>query len=126
MALAMATLVVAPANGLGQLLYFCSMTGAVGPQCCCEHEAEALLPDGLSISAAPCCDIVNQETRVPPARLEAISPDFDGPDHIAAHPSPIAERQVAVPSPRLLPRTTRGPPFATGPPLYVENCTYLI
>ena len=125
LALVMATLVAAPASGVGQL-FFCSMTGEVGQRCGCEHEVATSSVNTLSVSTAPCCEAVDQQSRVQPVRVEALSSDFDGPDAVAAHPVPAAQRHVSVASPRLLPYPSRGPPFATGPPLYIENCAYLI
>jgi hypothetical protein len=126
MALVMAMLVAVPASGLGELLFFCTMTGEVGPKCCCQHEVEQDLVEGLSVSAVPCCEIVGSEQQVPPARVEVHTPKFETPQFAALLFKPGNHTQIHIPTRLALPHGSRGPPPDTGPPIFIKHSSYLI
>jgi hypothetical protein len=126
MALMMALVLAAPTSGLGQLAYFCSMTGEVGERCCCRHEAEKASPDGPTMSAAPCCEIFNPDEQLQPTRFELKSPEFETPEFVALPTASDDRIQVRKPTRVALPHGARGPPPDTGPPLFIQNCSFLI
>ncbi len=124
MALVMAILLAVPASGLGQLLFFCTMTGEVGPKCCCQHEVEHI--EGPSLSTAPCCEVVSAESLVLPTRVEVQAPQFEVAQ-LADLPFKPSDRTRVRASTRLvLPLGSRGPPPDTGPPIFIKHCSYLI
>ncbi len=126
MALVMAMLVAVPASGLGQLLYFCTMTGEVGPKCCCQHEVGQDRVEVPTMSAAPCCEIVSAEQQVPPTRVEIHPPQFETPQLATLPFKPADGTLVRVPTRLALPHGSRGPPPDTGPPIFIKHCSYLI
>ncbi len=126
MALMMAVLVAAPTSGLGQLLYFCTMTKDVGPRCCCQHEAQQDTIEGPSLTAAPCCEIVSAEEQIPPTRVEVVWPELETPQFVAMPFQPGFRTPVRAPTRLTMPHGPRGPPPDTGPPIFVRYCSYLI
>ena len=131
MALLMAILIAAPASGLGQTLYFCTMTGEVGAKCGCEHEESADVADGPAIGAASCCEVVGVEKQQPPAFIEAVAPDLETPKFVALIDKSDHWLPTPVPNFRLEPWGPRGPPPdpvtpSGGPPLFIDHCSYLI
>ena len=126
MALMMVLLVAVPASGLGQLLFFCTMTGAVGPKCCCQHEVEQDALEGASLRAAPCCEVVSAEQPISPTRDEVQEPQFETSKFIALSFTPSERTPVRAPTRLALPHGSRGPPPDTGPPIFIKHCSYLI
>ncbi len=126
MALMMALLVAVPASGLGQLLFFCTITGEVGPKCCCQHEVEQDALEVPSLRAASCCEVVSAEQQVPPTRVEVQAPQFETPQFVALPFAPSERTRVRAPTRLALPHGSRGPPPDTGPPIFIKHCSYLI
>ena len=127
MALLMAILVALPAIGLGSLQYFCTMTGEVGPKCCCQHEADGAELDVPSVSAGQCCEVVSAERQVLPTRVEVITPDLEGPQFVLLPQASSDDRLlVRAPTRLAVPHGSRGPPPATGPPLFIQHSSFLI
>ena len=126
LALVMACAVAVPAIGMGQLLYFCTMSGDVGPHCGCHHDAHADTIDGPSLTTAPCCELVGAEELVPPIRVEVIAPELETPQFVALPLQSGRHIPVRAPTRLALPHGPRGPPPDTGPPIFIKHCSYLI
>jgi hypothetical protein len=126
MVASIAILVSVPGTGLGHVLYLCSMTGQLGAKCCCDHEVQASNADGTSLSMTPCCEVVNGEQRLNPARVQSVSPKLAILQFIPpAYPQSRPER-VTVSTGLVALQASRGPPFDTGSAIYIRHCSYLI
>ncbi len=121
LALGMIILVAVPASGIGDLLYFCTMTGEVGSKCCCQHEAPQDIVAEPSLTAAPCCKVVSAEELIPPVRVEVVPPQFEPPLLVVVSFLPD-HFPTAVRAPTQL----NLPDGSCGPPLFVKHCSYLI
>ncbi len=126
LALGLAILVAVPASGLGQLVYFCTMTGEVGPKCGCQHEVDLEHAGHPSVSTAPCCEIVSSEQHVPPTRVEVHTLQFETPNLVTLRFQPSHRTLGRVPMDLAVPHGPRGPPPDTGPPIFIRHCSYLI
>jgi len=128
MALLMAILLAVPASGLGQLVYFCSMTGEVGPKCSCQHEVEAFALDGPVLTVAACCEVVGSDSLLLPTRVEVVSPEFETSKWVALPYKPAHRLLERNPTRLALLQShgSRGPPPDSGPPLFIKHCSYLI
>ena len=125
-ALVIAVLVAFPVSGLGQLLFFCTMTGEVGPKCCCQHEVEPDALEGPSLRAASCCEVVSAEQQVPPMRVQVQASQFETPQFSALRFTLSDRTRVCAPTGLALPHGSRGPPPDTGSPIFIKHCSYLI
>jgi hypothetical protein len=124
----MAILLAAPASGLGQLLYFCTMTGEVGPKCCCQYEAEvdADASESATLAVAPCCMFDSADQQLQPTRVEVVLSEIETQQFVALpylEDSPLLVRKSTG---NVLSLGSRGPPPDTGPPLFIKYCSYLI
>jgi hypothetical protein len=125
MSLLLGLMLIAP-GGLGQLLFFCSMTGELGAQCCCEHEAELTLSDQPTASSGPCCEAVSNDTLVPPSRVDSVVPELASPSFVLAKTVAPASVYRLATRRTVAPYTARGPPPDTGTPLYILYSSFLI
>ena len=115
-----------PASGLGQLLFFCTMTGQVGPRCCCQPEVREETEAGPKVSSAPCCEVVRAEQPVPQVRAHVEAVQIEPPIVVTMTTPFRARARVHGPIASLLHWGPRGPPFDTGPPLFAKHCSFLI
>ena len=119
-------LVAAPASGLGQLLFFCTMTGEVGSQCCCQHEVERDVREVSTLRAAPCCEVVSTEQPALLSWVEVPAPQLKTPPFITLSFAPSERTRVRAPTRLALPYDSRGPPPDAGPPIFIKHCSYLL
>lgn len=126
MALTMVFLVAAPASGLGQLLYFCTMSGEVGPRCSCGHSTEGGQPQVATASAPGCCELVGVDRLVQTPRVEVVPQEVEAPELLVLPPRPDAALARDLSSGLAFCQSPRGPPPRTGPPIFIENCSFLI
>ena len=116
-------LLAAPTSALAPLLYFCSMTGAVGPKCCCNH-AQAPDPHEPAAGSIGCCAALNNSAAGAAHLLRDSAPSLDLP-LIEAQPRPLTLRPAARLDRRAPARLgARSPPPDTA--LFKVHCTYLI
>ena len=127
-ALMLVLLAAVPASGLSPLLYFCTMTGEVGPGCCCEHEGEVepATTTGSTLSAAPCCEVVSADPQVQLTRVEIVSAELEAPRVVALSHQLSDRSQVHLAKRLALPHGSRGPPPDYGSPIFIQHCCYLI
>jgi hypothetical protein len=122
--LSLAILLALPAAGLSELLFFCNMSGEIGPKCCCEH-ADIAMTDGPSLSEASCCKEVSVQASAASAVAETAAPtsQFDG---LVARLEDFAPRtSIAVDQSLAEPGAARALP----PPslrIFVANCSYIL
>jgi hypothetical protein len=126
MAFFMVVLVAAPASGLSQLLYFCTMTGEVGAKCSCMHEAKTIAPDGPTLAAASCCELVSSDAELQPIRAEVIAPELEAPETTGLPSSPVDQVLAQISAELVRSNGARGPPPWADPPLFIQHCAYLI
>jgi hypothetical protein len=107
-----------------KLLYACSMTGRLGPACCCGGQSRAQAPDGPSVDRSSCCRAEAPERHLGSAVEKAGS---FGVAH--GTPQPTTEL-IVVHRPSLRPHQpsmrarSRAPP-PIGPPLYILHRSFL-
>jgi hypothetical protein len=119
-----ATLLV-PASALAQVVYLCTMTGAIGPKCCCSSVSEEprAAPSRAQFERPDCCEAQAQASR------DAIAA---AADHMPSVGPAVLVSTLALADLFDLERASslsraaqaRGPP-ALGPPIYLENCSLL-
>jgi hypothetical protein len=126
MALTMVFLVAAPASGLGQFLYFCTMSGEVGPKCCCAHRAQGDRSQVATVSAPGCCELVGVDRLVQTPRVEVSPQEVEAPELLVLPPRPDTQQARKRASGLAFCQSPRGPPPRTGPPIFIENCAFLI
>ena len=126
MALLMAILVAAPASGLGQLLFFCTMTGETGSKCCCQQEVEQDALDMPSLRAVPCCELVSAKQQIPPTRVKVQAPRFEKMKAVVPPFARIGGTLVRAPTRVALPHGFRGPPPDTWPPIFIKFNSFRI
>lgn len=126
LAVLMAALVALPASGLGQLLVLCTMTGEVGLECCCQHDAEAASTDGPSVSSALCCEALSADPQVQPTRIQVVSSEFETPQFVALAYEADDRLLARAPTGLASAYASRGPPPDNGPSLFIKHCSFLI
>ena len=126
MFLMLALLLAVPVSGVGSLIFFCTMTGGLGPKCCCQYEVKQDAIDVPSVRAAPCCQEVSVERQVPPTRAEVQAPQFETPKFVASRCSTGEHTRVGALERLALPNSSRGPPPDTWPPICIKHCSFLI
>lgn len=115
-----------PSSGLGQLMFYCLMTGNIGQACCCHHENEQGLLKAPSLQAASCCEVVSNDEQLAPTRLESQSGQLDAPQFAANLTSKPRIEADPLRTKAIIAIGPRGPPLINWPPLFIKNCTYLI
>ena len=115
-----------PSSGLGQLMFYCLMTGNVGQACCCYHENEQGLLKDPSLQAASCCEVISNDEQLAPTRLESQSPQLDAPQLATNLTNKSRIEAAPLRSKAFITIEPRGPPLINGMPLFIKNCTYLI
>jgi hypothetical protein len=126
MAFVVVLAVAAPASGLSQLLYFCTMTGEVGPKCSCMHEVKTIAPEGPALSAAGCCELVSSDAQLQPIWAELTAPELESPEPMGLPTSPVEPAVAQIPAELMWSNGPRGPPPWADPPLFIQHCAYLI
>jgi hypothetical protein len=114
-----------PASALAQVLYLCTMSGLIGPKCCCsapQEEPEAA-PQGPRFERPDCCEAQAQASRDAIAAAADHMPSV-GPAMLVSTLTITdlidLERAASISGAA----QARGPP-ALGPPIYLENCSLL-
>ena len=131
MTLLMVLLITLSSKGLSQVIYLCTMTGQVGPLCCCQHmeelEERSKVEDSTpDLSSPSCCELIDQESvylslHSPSSTLDLSSPYPQESTHQITHDQSTALKRSKVCSHS----HARAPPLkATGPPLFIQYCTY--
>jgi hypothetical protein len=125
MALFLGIALVAPASGLGQLLFYCTMTGEVGAKCCCHHEAADDDSD-MALLAAACCEAVNADTAVTLNPLEFVTEQEERQNKFHQTNGVQANSKGFASTAHVLRKRARSPPADSGPPIFIKHCRYLI
>ena len=113
-----------PMSGLSQLLYLCSMTGEIGPRCCCQHEAQD--HDEKTVQVPSCCESVNTAFQSSSCRIQMKASQDQKTRMLAT----VAHVNVTKKIPALQMQDgvlgSRAPPKSTGPPIFIRCCSFLI
>ena len=113
-------------SGLGKLLYACSMTGEVGPRCCCDHAREDRRDGQDALEGEPCCERVGERAVL--QVIPSVSPELL-PEELPLWRPParvLARQALLIPGDQSPPPQARGPPRAQGPPLFLQHRSLLI
>jgi hypothetical protein len=124
-ALITAATLLMPASALAQVIYLCTMSGAIGTKCCCsaaKEEPEAA-PTGPQFERPDCCEAQAQAERDAIAAAADKLPSV-GPAVLTATLSVTELLDLGRLSTVSGAAQARGPP-ALGPPIYLENCSLL-
>jgi len=125
MAMMMAILVMAPSTGLAQTLYFCTMSGEVGPKCCCNHDRDSLSAKGPALLATPCCEVSSKVSRHQAQGIQVEITKLKNPTFIAL-PEIVHASLIGVTLSQLALLNGSTSPPNTGPSLCIQHCSYLI
>ena len=110
------------------IAYLCSMSGEVGPSCCCasvDATHDAVQPDGTAkVERASCCDVQRYDAQAPLGTHER-SQGYAGAGVIGTVSSAVAPASLPAPCEASL-SEPRGPPLSLGPAIFVQNCSFLI
>lgn len=123
-ALVLALAMLAPSGAIGAVLYLCQMDGQARTSCCCRSPGDDAEPCA-TIERECCCDVQVTKGEQVPAKLDQLAPKIELPAFAAVLPARWRGPQPRQPG-LLLPLGARAPPQGVGPPIYIQNCSYLI
>ena len=126
MSVLLIVLLTIPISGLGQLLYLCSMTGEIGPRCCCQHLEQIEDRKDATIHAPSCCESVNTENyhSVGQVQIKGSQDQINRILAVVTHWNMSQSTRVSRVEETVL--GSRAPPKSTGPPIFVRYCSFLI
>lgn len=109
------------------LAYECGMSGTIEAAPCCDDHGPAELSADDGVESRPCCTLVEQRSLSADERQPSLS--YEAPGFVLSAPPATT---AAVFSPPLAPAATaaplalQDPPDRSGPPLFVQHCSYLL
>jgi hypothetical protein len=110
-------------NASGQVLYYCSIEQQSHWSCCCEGMDETDPCHSLR-KAECCCDI--QLVASEPLRLSALPWESPSLPSVLLTPSWGAGQMAALWNPISRWKYQKRGSFQTAPPIFLQNCSYLI
>ena len=113
-----------PSGAMGAVLYLCQMDGQARTSCCCKSPGDEAEPCA-TIERRSCCDVQVTKGQQVPAKLDPLAPQLESPYALAVLSAPWRGPEPRQPW-LLPPLGARAPPPGAGPPLHVQNCSYLI
>jgi hypothetical protein len=101
--------------------YVCRIDRATHMSCCCGARAEVAARDGSHVERRRCCDATSDDARVP---AMVRSDDRASAPMVALVHAPVLPEGSSAARSSLW--YARGSPPATGPPLFLRDCRFLI
>jgi len=122
----MALAMVVTSGMFGGTAYLCLMDGQTRSECCCKKAETEADDDCAKVERANrCCKVIVTTVEHQTAPVEVTRHQLQPLPVLAVLPS-VAVIQRPVTRDVELPPGARGPPPGSGPPLFVQYCSYLI
>lgn len=108
------------------LAYECGMSGAVETSPCCDDHGPVELSADGGVGSRPCCTLVEQHSLSADERQPSLS--YEAPGFVLSAPAatPVVFSPPVAPAATAAPLALQDPPHRSGPPLFVQHCSYLL